>query len=94
MRICLLRLDTELPWITQFYVNLSHGIINYWFIIIPVIIAIVFGVRYFAKTNAGKHFFGKIALKLPLLKTTDCEVGFIYDGTNHEYIAWRRCSID
>ena len=63
------QLDTELPWITQFYVNLSHGIINYWFIIIPVIIAIVFGVRYFAKTNAGKHFFGKIALKLPLLKT-------------------------
>ena len=59
------QLDTELPWITQFYVNLSHGIINYWFIIIPVIIAIVFGIRYFAKTNAGKHFFGKI----PLLKT-------------------------
>ena len=35
------QLDTELPWITQFYVNLSHGIINYWFIIIPVIIAII-----------------------------------------------------
>ena len=35
------QLDTELPWITQFYVNLSHGIINYWFIIVPIIIAIV-----------------------------------------------------
>lgn len=54
------QLDTELPWITQFYVNLSHGIINYWFIIIPVIIAIVFGVRYFAKTNAGKHFLARL----------------------------------
>ena len=32
----------DLPWITRFYVNLSHGIINYWFIIIPVLIAIVF----------------------------------------------------
>ena len=62
------QLDTELPWITQFYVNLSHGIINYWFIIIPVIIAIVFGVRYFAKTNAGKHFFGKIALKASFIQ--------------------------
>ena len=59
-------LGTELPWITQFYVNLSHGIINYWFIIIPVIIALVFAIRAFAKTNAGKHFFGKIALKAPL----------------------------
>ena len=59
-------LGTELPWITQFYVNLSHGIINYWFIIIPVIIALVFAIRAFAKTDVGKHFFGKIALKAPL----------------------------
>ena len=59
-------LGTELPWITQFYVNLSHGIVNYWFIIIPIIIALVFVIRAFAKTDAGKHFFGKIALKAPL----------------------------
>ena len=59
-------LGTELPWITQFYVNLSHAIINYWFIIIPVIIALVFAIRAFARTDAGKHFFGKIALKAPL----------------------------
>ena len=56
----------ELPWITKLYVNLSHGIINYWFIIVPVIILIVFAIRAFAKTDAGKHFFGKIVLKLPL----------------------------
>ena len=59
-------LGTELPWITQFYVNLSHGIVNYWFIIILVIIALVFAIRAFAKTDAGKHFFGKFALKAPL----------------------------
>lgn len=53
-------LGTELPWITQFYVNLSHGIVNYWFIIILVIIALVFAIRAFAKTDAGKHFFGKL----------------------------------
>ena len=56
----------ELPWITKFYVNLSHGIINYWFIIVPVIVAFVFAIRTFAKTDVGKHFFGKIALKIPL----------------------------
>ena len=56
----------ELPWITKFYVNLSHGIINYWFIIVPVIAVIVFAIRAFAKTDIGKHFFGKIALKIPL----------------------------
>ena len=56
----------ELPWITQFYVNLSHAIINYWFIIVPVIIAIVMGIKYFAKTDLGKHVFGKIAIKIPI----------------------------
>lgn len=61
-------LGTDLPWITKFYVALSHGIQNYWFIIIPVVIAIAIGIKYFASTNAGKHVFGKIALKLPIFK--------------------------
>ena len=59
-------LGTDLPWITQFYVNLSHGIITYWYIIVPVIIAVALGIRAFSKTDAGKHFFGKIALKIPM----------------------------
>lgn len=62
------QLGTDLPWITKFYVNLSHGIQNYWFIIIPVIIAAAIGIKYFAGTNPGKHVFGKIVLKLPLFK--------------------------
>lgn len=62
------QLGTDLPWITKLYVNLSHGIQNYWFIIIPVVIALVIGIKYFAGTNSGKHVFGKIALKLPLFK--------------------------
>ena len=61
-------LGTDLPWITKFYVNLSHGIQNYWFIIIPVIVAAAIGIKYFAGTNPGKHVFGKITLKLPLFK--------------------------
>mgnify|MGYP002673365746 FL=1 len=61
------QLDTELPWITMMYVNLSHAIINYWFIIIPVLIAVVIGIKYFAKTDLGKHIFGKMALKMPLI---------------------------
>ena len=61
-------LGTDLPWITKLYVNLSHGIQNYWFIIVPVLIAVAFGLKYFAGTDPGKHLFGKIALKLPIFK--------------------------
>lgn len=61
-------LGTDLPWITKFYVNMSHGIRDYWFIIIPIIIALIIGIKYFAGTNLGKHVFGKMTLKLPLFK--------------------------
>lgn len=59
-------LGTELPWITKFYVAMSHGIKDYWFIIVPVVFVIAMGIKYFAKTDPGKHLFGKIALKLPI----------------------------
>ena len=61
-------LGTELPGITKMVVAMSNFIQNYWYIIIPVIIAIVFVIRTFAKTSAGKHLFGKIALKIPAIK--------------------------
>ncbi len=61
-------LGTELPWITKFYVALSDGLIDYWYIIVPVIAAIVFGISTFSKTDLGKHVFGKIALKVPIFK--------------------------
>lgn len=61
-------LGTELPGITKFYVALSDGVINYWYIIVPVVAAIAFGIVAFSKTDLGKHFFGKIALTIPILK--------------------------
>ncbi len=61
-------LGTELPAITKFYVALSDGIINDWFIIVPVLAAMAFGIMTFSKTDMGKHFFGKIALMIPILK--------------------------
>lgn len=61
-------LGTELPGITKFYVSLSKMLINYWFIIVPIVAGIIGGIIAFAKTQAGKHVFGKLALKLPIVK--------------------------
>ena len=58
-------LGTELPAITVAVMNLSYFIRDYWFIIVPVVIAAVLGIRAFSKTDMGKHFFGKLALKIP-----------------------------
>jgi type IV pilus assembly protein PilC len=61
-------LGTELPAITKFYVALSNGLINYWFIVIPALAAVIFAIVVFSKTDMGKHFFGMLALKIPIIK--------------------------
>ena len=61
-------LGTELPAITQFYVGLSNFVTTYWFILLPVVAGIVVGIMAFAKTDIGKHVFGKLALTIPILK--------------------------
>ena len=39
-----------------------------WLIIVPVIAAIVVGIVAFAKTDIGKHVFGKLAITIPIFK--------------------------
>lgn len=60
-------LGTELPGITKMYVKMSDILIHYWFIIVPALGAAIFGVVSYSKTKAGKYFFGKLALKVPVV---------------------------
>ena len=61
-------LDAELPAITLAVVGLSNFIQNYWFIIVPVVIAIAAAFHMWKKTLSGKHVLGKLALKFPMTK--------------------------
>lgn len=61
-------LDTELPAITQGVVKASDFIKGNWFIVLPIIIAVVIGFKYFGTTDAGKHVYGKLALSIPAVK--------------------------
>ncbi len=60
-------LGTELPMITKVVQAMSNFIIDYWFILLPLLVGIVFAVWYYSKTNSGKHLFGKLSIKLPIL---------------------------
>lgn len=61
-------LGTDLPGITKAVQAASNFIINYWYILVPVIIAIAIAMQMFAKTDMGKHVFHGIQLKIPALK--------------------------
>ena len=58
-------LGTDLPGITVAVMNASNFVIDKWFILLPIVIAIVVAVLSFSKTDTGKHFFGKLAIKIP-----------------------------
>ena len=61
-------LGTDLPGITKAVMAASDFVKNYWFILVPLVVGIVVGVKAFSATDTGKHFFGKITIKLPLTK--------------------------
>ena len=62
------QLGAELPGITLAVIAMSDFLKNYWFIIIPGVIGIVFLIKAYAKTYSGKHLFGKLQLKIPAVK--------------------------
>ncbi|MBR6148828.1 MAG: type II secretion system F family protein [Lachnospiraceae bacterium] len=61
-------LGTELPKITQMVVAASDFIIAYWFILAPVIIAVVMGLKTWFKTDSGKLAWSTFQLKVPAIK--------------------------
>jgi type IV pilus assembly protein PilC len=61
-------LGTELPKITQVVVSASDFIIDYWFILVPVIVGVVIGVKAYMKTDAGQLAWSTFQIKVPAIK--------------------------
>ncbi len=61
-------LGTELPKITQAVVAASDFIIAYWFILAPLIIAIVVGAKAYLKTDAGQLMWSTVQVKIPAVR--------------------------
>ncbi len=62
--------DAELPLITQIMLGISGFIVNYWFIVFPVLIGAIVGlVMYVRKSPKGRRQFDTLALKIPAVNT-------------------------
>ena len=60
---------TELPAITKIMLGTSNFLLNYWFIIFPILIGGVIGLLRFIRTPKGKVIFDRVILKLPGVKS-------------------------
>ncbi len=61
-------LDQELPGPTQAMLGISNFILDYKYLIILIIVAMIFGYRYWVNTPDGRAKKDRILLRLPLVK--------------------------
>jgi type IV pilus assembly protein PilC len=57
----------QLPWATQFLINLSNFFTNYWWAILVTILVLVIGSKYYLGTKTGKRNWDKLVLKIPIV---------------------------
>lgn len=61
--------NAKLPATTQGMLDVSSFMVSYWYIIVGALVIIIFSLRKYLKTSAGKLAFHKLVLKLPIVKT-------------------------
>lgn len=59
-------MSIELPPITKITVSISNFVVNYWYIILAVVIALVIGIRMIFKIPSVRYFFQELVLSVPI----------------------------
>lgn len=60
-------LDTALPGVTIFVLNISYGLKKYWYIVASVVFLLVLGYQATKHNPVGKEFLDRTQLKIPKL---------------------------
>lgn len=61
------RFGHELPSITRFLLGLSNIVMNWWFVVVPALIAVALLLRAYISTDEGRKVFDQVKLRLWLL---------------------------
>ncbi len=59
---------SSLPAITVLVMNISDMLIQWWPVVLGVIVGLIVGIRIFIKTETGAVVMGRVLLKVPLVK--------------------------
>lgn len=61
-------MDMELPKVTLAVMAVSDWFVEWWWLFLAVVIGLVVGAMLFNRTNKGKHVFGWLSRKIPVVK--------------------------
>ncbi len=59
-------LGGDLPTLTQYVVNFSNFLRGNYYIVFPLLAAVIFGIRRFKRTEQGRRVWDRIKLKIPM----------------------------
>ncbi len=59
-------LGGDLPTLTQYVVKASNGLRSYWFIIFPLIGALIYGFSRWKKSESGRRVWDRFKLRVPM----------------------------
>ncbi|MBD1391088.1 type II secretion system F family protein [Neiella sp. HB171785] len=59
--------NAELPWPTRFLIGMSDMFVNYWPLMLIVLILLIFGTRYYVNTDSGRLRWDRVKLRLPII---------------------------
>jgi len=60
--------SAQLPWVTKTLIVIVNGLTSYWYLAVMVIVVVILILRAFLRTTEGRLLWGKISLKIPVLK--------------------------
>jgi type IV pilus assembly protein PilC len=56
----------EFPWSTQILIDISHGLLDRWYVYVGTIVIVLVSWRVFASTRFGRRVIDRMKLKLPV----------------------------
>ncbi len=59
--------DVTLPFSTRALIAISDFFINFWWMVVLILVAIIGGLKVFTATDDGKYVFSKMGMGLPLI---------------------------
>jgi type IV pilus assembly protein PilC len=59
-------LGGQLPLLTRMVVHASNMLRSKWYVIFPVVILVIWGIRRYKKTESGRHLWDRIKLRIPM----------------------------
>ena len=60
------RFGGELPVLTQTLIFISHAIVDYWWVVLPLLVGAVFAFIYWRRTPQGGESWDRMIMKVPL----------------------------